>query len=134
MRTRLASAPAGNRNPRSFTRPGVDGELIRQAPRAAQAETESSAGGVAVLQGEIEIDDAGALVREREPPAFADATFQYLDEPFAAAAVLERVARQLAGRRDELGLVDERETLRDGAFARELAHANHVFGAVDRLN
>ncbi len=76
----------------------------------------------------------GPVVGEGEPHAFAHAVVEHFDGDFAAAAVLERVARELAGGGHELGLVDEREALRDGALARELAHAHDVFGSLDRLD
>ena len=55
-----------------------------------------------------------------------------LEAHLAAAAVVERVARQLARRGHDLGLVDQAEAERDRALAHRLAHAHDVLRRADR--
>ena len=50
----------------------------------------------------------------------------------AAAAVVQRVARQLAGRGDDLGLVDQAQAGLDRQRAHTLPNPHHIFGAPDR--
>src|SRR5262245_46103532 len=92
---RAASAPARDRHPCAFARFGLEGEFVRETLGAAQSEAEASSGGVAVLEREIDVSDAGAAIAEREPDAFAHAVIQHFDGDLAAAAVLQRVAREL---------------------------------------
>ena len=47
--------------------------------RAAEAEPETAAGRVAVLQRELDVGDARALIDEDQPHAFARAVVQHLD-------------------------------------------------------
>ena len=74
-----------------------------------QAQAHALAGGPAVGQRQLDVGDAGARSskcrrRPRRTPSSSD-----LPAHLAAAAVDQRVARQLAGRGDHLGLVDQRE-------------------------
>src|SRR6185312_2121184 len=108
---RADSAPAGYRNPCSFAGLRFDGELIAQTARSAQAKPEAAACGVAIFQREVEVFDARAAVDESEPYTPARSFVQHLDEHFAAAAVIQRVAGKLARRGDDLRLIHEREAL-----------------------
>ena len=63
--------------------------------------------GKSILQGLLDIGDAWALVLERQPDPAAAALFHDFEPQLAAAAIIQRVARKLAGGRDDLGLVDK---------------------------
>ncbi len=105
-----APFPARDRDPRAFAGLRLDVELVRQPLRAAQAEAQPAAGGVAVLQRQLDVRDARALVLERQAQTLARCRRSSdLEQHVAAAAVVERVARELAGRGDDLGLVDQAE-------------------------
>ena len=114
--TWLASAHVRLRCMRHFQRamvtrvptPGarLDVELARQPLGAAQAEAEAVAGGVAVAQrGSMSGMPGPWSSKIRRTPRRG--AVDDLDLDRAAAAVVERVARQLAGGGDDLGLVDE---------------------------
>ena len=96
-----------------------------------EPETEARAGREAVPQSALDVGDPRPLVLEGQAYAAARAVVHRLDAHRSAAGVIDEVARELARRRDDLGLVDEREALRDGRFARGLPHAHDVFGALD---
>ena len=115
--------------------PGVDSmcELVRQPACAAEAEAQADARREAVLQRELDVGDARALVDERQPQPRARARrASCVDLDVAAAAVDERVARELARRGDDLRLVDEAEAERDRTLAHDLAHPDDVLGPAQR--
>src|SRR5687767_1036555 len=102
--------PTRDRDARALTGRGLDVELVRELARAVEAEAEASACRIAVAQREIDVDDAGALIFERQaqpdpPGTIGDA----LDAHLAPAAVDHGVARQLAGSGHDLGLLDQAE-------------------------
>ena len=107
-------------------------EVVGQALRAAQAQAQTAAAGVTVLQCLRDVGDAGAFVGEAQAQALLQAVMNARDVALAAAAVVERVARQFACRRDELGLVDDIEAGFDGSCPDGLADQHHVFLTSER--
>src|SRR5687767_2351453 len=105
---------------------GLDRELARETARASEPQAEPAARREAILEGQLEVGNtrAGIAEDQSEPPVRSVA--EQNDLRVTSPAVLERVARELARRRHDLGLVDEREALRDRGLARRLAHAHHV--------
>src|SRR6185312_7042555 len=103
------SFPARDRHARPAPRPRIDGKFIAQALGAPQPQAEPAAGRKAVLQRELDVCDARALVDERQAQAPARALGERLDLDLAAAAVDHGVARELARGRDDLGLVHQAE-------------------------
>src|ERR1700761_4683489 len=83
-----------------------DRKFVAEPLGAAEAEPHALAGGEAVLERLFDIGNAGAPVPEGEAHAAAAALFDESGCHFAAAAVIQRVARQFAGGGDDLGLVD----------------------------
>ena len=101
--------------------PGADCdlELVHQPLAARQAQAHAAARGPAVGQRQADVGDARPLVLEVQAQAAPHAVgLHHFPAHDAAAAVDQRVARQLAGRRDHLGLVHQRELQLLG----ELAH------------
>src|SRR5207344_782736 len=98
--------PAHDAHPGALAGLGPDVELIRQALRAAEPEAEALATGVAVAEGACDVRDSGALVDELQAHAAPDAA-EHLEFDPSASAVIERVARQFAGRGDDLRLIDQ---------------------------
>ena len=115
-----------------FAGRGLDVEVVREPARAAQTEPQPSARRVAVLHRQLDVRDAGAVVVEGQTEAAAPEVPRPLDGDRAAAAVLDGVARQLARRRDDLGLIDQVEAELDGALPDGLADRHHVLGGLDR--
>src|SRR5262249_23599484 len=101
-------------------------ELVHEPTGAGQAETEAAGGGVAVGEGKLHIGYARTFVGEDEPDPAPEPVAHRLDLDVPAAAVGERVAGQLARRRDELRLVDEAELGRHRGRPYQLAHADDV--------
>ena len=139
-RRRTGATPAGGPRPAKRRRRGqrhvtddarralagrrVDVELVDEPLGAAEAEPEPVAGRVAVGAAPARCPDPRPLVLEQQPrrPTRALAPGGRRHPP--AAAVIDRVARELAGGGDELRLVDEaeararRDQLPDDAGAR----------------
>src|SRR3989449_8250269 len=99
----LSPASDGNTRPLSWSRDDL--ELVRQPLGAAQPQPQAAAAGVGVLERERQVLDAGPLVLEGEPKTEAPAVGDGLQAHRAAAAVIDRVARQLTGRRHHLRLI-----------------------------
>src|ERR1700748_28624 len=81
---------------------------------------------VPVAQGRLDVGDAGAVVLESEPQPVAAAAVEQLHAEVPAAAIDVGVARELAGRRHDFRLVDDREPEFDGGVAYHLADAHDV--------
>ena len=114
--------------------PGADvmSNSLRQPLGAAEAEAQAAAGRVAVLQRQRDVGDARALVGEGQAHAAAPAVAQHLDAQRAAAAVVDRVAAELARRGDDLGLIDQAEAGGDRARPHRLPHPHDVVGGAER--
>ena len=94
--------------------------------RAAEPQTETGARGEAVLQGLLDIGDAGTVILECQPHAAPAGVVDDLQMHLTAAAVIQRVACELAGRGDDLGLIDEAESGLDRQHPDLLAHPHNV--------
>jgi hypothetical protein len=92
---------------RALSRARIDGEFVDQALGAAQAEAQAAAGGVAVAQRLLEVGMPGPSSTKTRPTPARACRRPAVEVDVAAAAVLDGVARQLAGGRDQLGLVDQ---------------------------
>src|ERR1700733_2998907 len=112
-RASIALLPTRDGNAGALALCRHNGELVAQPPRTAQAEAHPLAGGVAVLQRQLDVRDAGSVVLEHDPDAAPCAILHDVHGGLAALAVVERVARQFAGRGDDLGLIDQSETRLD---------------------
>src|SRR6185437_14695253 len=117
---RLAMFPFRDRDRRALAGFRVNLKLIGQAPRAAESETETRTAGKSVLQCPFDVGNAGSLIDEADPQAFAYAVDDHAQMRVTAPAVEQRIACQLACGRDELRLIDEREALRDRLVAHDL--------------
>src|SRR5690242_1098793 len=88
------SVPSGDHDSGSFSDLRVDGEVVRQSTGAAQAETETVARGVTVLQGERDVSDAWSTVFEGQ----SQTTFAFVDDRFerhcATSPVNQRISCQ----------------------------------------
>src|SRR5215208_1014044 len=103
------SLPAGDGDARPLAHLRHDVELVHQAPGAAEPQPQAVAGREAVGEGALHVGDPRAVVLEDEPQPAASVLFDRQQPHGAAEAVVERVARQLARRGDELGLVHQPE-------------------------
>src|SRR5436853_6624 len=79
-------------------------------------------------QRQRKVLDARALVLERQAQSDPVAVGQRLQACGAAAAVVDGVAGQLAGGRDDLGLVDQAEAELDRPRPHQLTDEHDVFG------
>src|ERR1700760_1048445 len=82
-----------------------DREFVAETLGAAKAEPHPLAGRESILQGLLDIGDARALVFEGEANAAPAALFDEFQHNLSAPAIVQRVARKLAGGRDDLGLI-----------------------------
>jgi len=96
------------------------------------AEVGIAGGSAVVAQRLLEVGNAGTGIDEYQPYALAQAVDQLVEVDRAAVAVLDGVARQFARRRDQLGLVDQRQADADRALAHMAAQADHVLVATQR--
>src|SRR5262245_49076958 len=103
------SEPARDAHAGALSGSGREVELVGEPPRAAQAEPESAARGIAVGEGELGVRDAGPLVLERQPEPAAATLVERLEAHRAATSVDEGIAGELARRGHDLGLVDQPE-------------------------
>src|SRR5688500_5889194 len=125
------SSPTGDRDARALAGLRFDGELVRQATRAAQPEPEPGAGGEAVAHRLLDIRDAGALVVEGQAQPSPAEVLDALDDDVSAAAILHGVPRQLACGGDNLRLIDQVESQLHGALPHRLAYRDDVFRGLD---
>src|SRR5690349_25161326 len=89
------------------TRRRLDIELVAEPLGAAEPQSEAVPRGKAVAQRLGDVGDARPLVGEDQPQAAPDAGAQAVETQIAAAAIVDRIARDLAGGGHDLGLVDE---------------------------
>src|SRR5262249_1969931 len=82
---------------------------------------------VAIPHRKLDIRNPGATVFERQPDPGSGSVLDEFDLRRPAPAVIERVAGEFAGGRDELGLVRQSESERDGFLAYRLADDHDVF-------
>src|SRR5262249_37442371 len=82
--TATGSLPPGYDNPCAFSDPRGDVDPVDQALRAPQAEPQARPGRVAVLEGQVDVGNAGPGVLERQPESAAAAVINGF-EPDAAA-------------------------------------------------
>src|ERR1700679_4278240 len=102
-------APAREHDLRSLAGRRLNTEVVRQPLGAGKPETQAGARGVAIGHRAGDIRDARPLIDEGQAYAAAYAVAQRLDLQHAAAAIFHGVARDLAGRGDQLGLIDKAE-------------------------
>src|SRR3954471_4774012 len=114
---RRHSSPARDRHAGPIAGARVDVELVREPARTRETEAEPVAARVPVLHGELDVRDSGTLVLEREAQPAARAFGDGVEPDGSAAAVLQRVARELARGGHDFRLVDEVETDLHGALA-----------------
>src|SRR4051812_42201888 len=110
MLMKRALAPTLDGDPRAHADLGHDVELVRQPLRAAEAQAEAVPAGIAVLERLLDISDAGTAVGKGEADATPLALREGFDFHFAAAAVNDGVARQLARGGHQLGLIHQAES------------------------
>src|SRR5207302_5775394 len=104
----------------------LDREFVRQPLRAAEPQAESAAGRETIGHRGRDIANTRPVVGEGELHATARSLAHDLDAQGAAAAVIDRVAGDLARRRDELGLVDDAEPGLDRPRPYRLAHPHDI--------
>src|SRR5215203_5246103 len=121
------SRPPDNTYSCSLSRAGFDLELVRQAPGAAQTQTQAAAGRKAIPQCQLDVGNTGTVILKGELQAPVGCVGEGFHPHRAASAVIYRIARQLARRRNQFGLVDQAEASVDGPIAHSLAHPNDVF-------
>ena len=124
--------PPGDRHARAFAGFRLDFELIRKPFGSAESEPEAAAGRKTVLQGAFDIGDPGTAIFEAGAQTAPAVALDNLDVGPSATAVDQSVARELAGGRDDLGLVNKGKAQLQRRFADVLPHANDVFGCADR--
>src|SRR5690606_20261400 len=117
-----ALLPSNDRDPSPLTRCRGDRELVRQPLGARQPEPESTSRGIAIPHREGDIGNARTRIGERQPKAPPARLIDMLDDGVPAPAVLDHVARQFAGGRHDLRLIDEAEAKLDRVPPDELPH------------
>src|SRR6476469_4664357 len=134
-RTRLAvvtgSLPPRDGDPGAFARARFDGELVHQSPSAAQTEAQPAARGEPIFERQLDVRDARPLILAGEAQPAANTVGEQLHPRGAAPAVLHRVPGQLAGGRDDLGLIDQAEAGLDRPLPHPLSHPHDVVRAAD---
>jgi hypothetical protein len=121
------SRPPDDTYTRPPSRAGFDLELVRQPPGAAQTQTQAVAGRIPVSQRQLDVGYTGAVILEGELQASMGCVAEGFHPHRAASTVAYRIARQLARRRNQFGLVDQSETQVDGPTTHSLPHPNDVF-------
>src|SRR5262245_29872374 len=121
-----SALPLDGGHDRALADLGPQVQFVHQPARAGQAKAEPAGGREAVGEGPVHVRDAEAFVGEDEADPLSGTVGHRLDVDPATAAVDQRVAGELARRRDDLGLVDQAESGRDGGRADQLAHPDHV--------
>src|SRR5918995_4102986 len=125
------SRPPDNTYSCPLSRAGFNLELVRQAPGAAQTQTQAAAGRIAIPQRQLDVGDTGAVILEGELQAPVGCVVEGFHPHRASSAVVYRIARQLTRRRNQFGLVDQAKTQVDGPIAHSLPHPNDVFRRPD---
>jgi hypothetical protein len=85
------------------------------------------AGRIAVAQRQLDVGDTGAVILEGELKAPVGCVAEGFHSHRSASTVVYRIARQLARRRNQFGLIDQAETQVDGPIAHSLPHPHDVF-------
>jgi hypothetical protein len=101
----VASNPRASLSSRAARR--VDREFVAEAAGATQAQPEAAACGKSIRQCQVDVFDSGALIAEGEAHSLARAIQCARNLDFAAVAIVQGVAGDLARGRHQLGLVDE---------------------------
>jgi len=107
-------------------------EETARANFSAQAQTHASASGVTVFQGKLDIRDTGTFVREKQLQSLATTIIEALQCDRAASPIVQNIAGEFARGGDDLGLVYQTESEGDRMLADDLAHADNVFGRLNR--
>src|SRR5258706_16246911 len=103
----MASLPPRDHHAGADTDLGRDREVVDQTPAARKADAQSLAGRPSVGERLVDIGDSRSAVLEPEAQSAARTVVEHFPPHLTATAIDEGVARQLAGRSDHLGLVDE---------------------------
>src|SRR5690606_25248635 len=98
-------APFADLDVRALAGRALDLELVHEALGAGQTRAQPLAGGVALAHGQIDVDDAGALVVEDHLDAGARAVRRLVQRDGAALAVDDDVARELGDGGGDAGLI-----------------------------
>jgi hypothetical protein len=80
----------------------------------------------------LDVCNSGTLILEREPEAAAGPIRDDLDHDASPTAVLNRIARELAGGGDDFCLVDEAEPQFDRTASNVLSDIDDVFRGRER--
>src|SRR5215469_2123788 len=127
-----SAAPFRNGYGRPFIELGCNIEFIHQPPRTSQPETHTIATREPIRHCLINVAYSWSLVREHEPQALPGAIIYSLHAEVSAAPIVDRVARDLACCRDNLGLVDDAEAKFCRHLAHRSAHRDDIFRGSDR--
>src|SRR5262245_31948206 len=122
------SFPSSDRHACPFAYARKDFKFIREPFGATQAQPQPIARRVTVFQRQFDIRNTRPMVFKSEPQPPARLAINSLEPDSSASAMVERVARQFAGRRDDLGLVYQAKTLRRRPLTGDLPNAYDVFG------
>src|SRR6476620_5404765 len=127
------SFPSGNDHTGPFTWVRGDLKFIDQSFGSAQSESQTPARGIAVFHGKLKVGDAGTFIFEHDLQTGSHSFGHGLDVGVSfAAAVVQNIARQFAGGRDKLGLIDESQSNVDGLRPDRLTHPHDILGGTDR--
>src|SRR5689334_11687089 len=82
-------------------------KVVNEPLAAAQAKAHPVAGGETILESSLNICDSGPLVFKYQPYALASRVFQQLDDHVAAFSMVQGIAAEFTGCRNQLGLIDQ---------------------------
>src|ERR1051325_9820064 len=114
----LTSAPFPDRNGGALVGRGLDVHFIHQPFCAGQTHPQAITGSIALLQGHFHVGNAGAMVGELNFEARQGFVLQTAPAHNPGAGVLDYVARQLRGCRDDAGHIGRAKS----RLARRLPH------------
>src|SRR5438105_3501271 len=120
---RLLPSDYGDLGPFSHARNHF--EFIHQPLGASEAESQTRTSSKTVPQSKLNIRDTRAFVLERQPNSKAR-SIQRRQLHRSSAAMQQRIARQFAGSRDHLGLINQGEPQSAGDLANPASHRDHV--------
>src|SRR5215203_5673676 len=97
------SRPPDNTYSCSLSRAGFDLELVRQAPGAAQTQTQAAAGRKAIPQCQLDVGNTGTVILKGELQAPVGCVGEGFHPYRAAPPVIHPIPSQLAPGRDQSG-------------------------------
>src|ERR1700735_361267 len=122
----LSICPLDYRDGRPLPGLTLDIEFVDKPSGARYARAKTLSSGPSVFHGQLDIVDPWPRVGKREADSVVPTLRHDLDPDLSAFGIVQHIPDELAGSRDQLGLIDQTHFDANGIFAHPVTEWNHI--------